>query len=94
MVRFNCYACHERDKLGGVEEARNPHFQSDMPEMGDEGRLPPHLTGVGAKLTSEWLRTVLDQGAKDRPYMFTRMPRFGTANVSGGVRAQAMARAV
>jgi hypothetical protein len=52
-----------------------------MPEMGDEGRLPPHLTGVGAKLNAEWLRTVFEQGAKDRPYMFTRMPKFGTPNV-------------
>ena len=41
LVRFNCIACHERDKLGGVEEARNRFFQSDMPEMGDEGRIPP-----------------------------------------------------
>lgn len=83
LVRFNCLACHERDKLGGVEEARNPHFQSDMPEMGDEGRLPPQLTGVGAKLTSQWLKTVLEQGPKDRPYMFTRMPQFGGENVAG-----------
>jgi hypothetical protein len=81
LVRFNCAACHERDKLGGVEEARNPHFQSDMPEMGDEGRLPPSLTGVGAKLHPDWLRSVLTDGPKDRPYMFTRMPRFGSENV-------------
>jgi mono/diheme cytochrome c family protein len=87
LVRFNCVACHVRGALGGIEEARNPHFQSDMPEMGDEGRLPPHLTGVGAKLNPEWLRTVLDQGPKDRPYMFTRMPKFGLQNVGGLVTA-------
>ena len=87
LVRFNCIACHSRGELGGVEAARNPHFQSDMPEMGDEGRLPPHLTGVGAKLTPEWLKTVLDQGAKDRPYMFTRMPKFGNANVGSLIAA-------
>ncbi|MDX1946047.1 MAG: PA14 domain-containing protein [Pirellulaceae bacterium] len=81
LIRFNCLACHARGELGGVEEARNPHFQSDMPEMGDEGRIPPSLTGVGAKLTPEWLKTVFDQGAKDRPYMFTRMPKFGSQNV-------------
>lgn len=83
LVRFNCLACHERDKLGGVEATRNSHFQSDMPEMGDEGRLPPQLRGVGAKLTSQWLKTVLEQGPKDRPYMFTRMPQFGIENVAG-----------
>jgi mono/diheme cytochrome c family protein len=81
LVRFNCVACHQRDKLGGIEDARNAFFQSDMPEMGDEGRLPPHLTGVGAKLTSAWLKTVFEQAAKDRPYMFTRMPKFGMANI-------------
>ena len=87
MVRFNCVACHDRDKLGGVEESRNPHFQSDMPEMGDEGRIPPSLNGIGAKLNAEWLRTVLAEGAKDRPYMFTRMPKFGSENVGGLVAA-------
>jgi mono/diheme cytochrome c family protein len=83
LVRLNCIACHERKHVGGVVEARNVFFQSDMPEMGDEGRLPPSLSGVGAKLTAEWLKTVLEEGAKDRPYMFTRMPKFGAANVHG-----------
>lgn len=87
LVRFNCIACHTRGELGGVEEIRNAHFKSDMPEMGDEGRIPPSLTGVGAKLKSTWLKTVMDQGAKDRPYMFTRMPKFGLSNVEGLVSA-------
>ena len=87
LVRFNCIACHSRGELGGVEGPRNPHFLSDMPEMGDEGRLPPHLNGVGAKLNPEWLRVVFDQGAKDRPYMFTRMPKFGMPNVGSLVTA-------
>lgn len=82
LIRFNCCACHSRGEVGGVEDARNPHFQSDMPEMGDEGRLPPSLTGVGAKLQAEWLKTMLQEGTKERPYMFTRMPRFGAANVA------------
>lgn len=87
LIRFNCIACHTRGELGGVEDARNPHFKSDMPEMGDEGRIPPSLTGAGAKLKSEWLKTVIDQGAKDRPYMFTRMPKFGLNNVGTLVTA-------
>lgn len=87
LVRFNCIACHTRGDLGGIEEARNAHFKSDMPEMGDEGRIPPSLTGVGAKLKSSWLKTVMDEGAKDRPYMFTRMPKFGLSNVEGLVAA-------
>ena len=35
----------------------------------------------GDKLNDKWLRQVLDNGANDRPYMLTRMPRFGAANV-------------
>lgn len=93
LVRFNCYACHDREKVGGVEEARNAFFLSDMPEMGDEGRLPPHLTGVGAKLKPEWLQVVFEQGAEDRPYMFTRMPKFGVANVGTLVAGLAKADA-
>ncbi len=81
LIAFNCVACHQRGELGGIEAARNVLFQSDQPEMGDEGRIPPHLAGVGAKLQPAWLKQVFDKGAKDRPYMFTRMPRFGSQNV-------------
>lgn len=81
LLTFNCYACHQRGQRGGVVEARNLFFTSNQPEMGDEGRVPPHLNLVGAKLTREWLQQLLDNGAKDRPYMFTRMPKFGGANV-------------
>ena len=81
LTAFNCYACHQRGEVGGVEQTRNALFKSNQPEMGDEGRIPPLLTGVGAKLKSGWLKQVFDNGAKDRPYMFTRMPRFGSQNV-------------
>ena len=78
---FNCLACHSRDKRGGVERPRNALFLTTIKEMGDEGRIPPLLDGVGDKLNDNWLKHVLDNGANDRPYMLTRMPRFGTANV-------------
>jgi cytochrome c2 len=81
LTRFNCYACHKRGELGGVERERDAFFQTTMKEMGDEGRLPPDLDGVGAKLRPKWLEHVFAQGADDRPYMHTRMPRFGMANV-------------
>jgi mono/diheme cytochrome c family protein len=83
MTAFNCFACHERNQVGGVTEELNPYFATAQPEMGDEGRVPPSLTGVGAKLNGEYLRHILDRGAHDRPYMFTRMPGFGNANVGG-----------
>ena len=79
LVAFNCYACHARGSLGGPELARNPHFKTGEPEMGDEGRIPPTLTGVGDKLNDSWLHEVTHNGAKDRDYMRTRMPKFGGA---------------
>lgn len=82
MAALNCYACHRRGEVGGVEEARNASFTSTQPEMGDEGRLPPALTGVGDKLRDDWLKQVLEQGANDRQnYMQTKMPKFGGRNV-------------
>ncbi|HAW00783.1 MAG TPA: cytochrome c1, partial [Verrucomicrobiales bacterium] len=54
-------------------------------DLGDEGRIPPNLTGVGRKLKREWMKKVLDEGASVRPYMATRMPVFGKDNVHGMV---------
>lgn len=82
MATLNCYACHKRDELGGVETARDGVFESRQKEMGGEGRLPPGLTGVGDKLRSDWLKHVLDNSANDRKeYMVTKMPKFGPSNV-------------
>lgn len=82
MATLNCYACHQRGKLGGVEPARNDAFTSLQKEMGDEGRLPPVLTGVGDKLRENWLRQLLHNGTDDRKnYMVTKMPKFGANNV-------------
>jgi mono/diheme cytochrome c family protein len=87
LLAFNCYACHVRDGVGGVEEGRDSAFATTQKEMGDEGRVPPLLTGVGGKLTEAWLKHVLADGAKDRPYMLTRMPKFGEGNVGHLVKA-------
>ena len=87
MAAFNCYACHQRDGVGGVEAARDSFFETTQKEMGDEGRLPPGLDGVGAKLESAYLKHLFSAGAKDRSYMLTRMPRFGEANVGHLVAA-------
>lgn len=100
FASFNCYACHQRDGIGGVDPSRtqdldedglpdldptsellSPLFVGTTPEIGDEGRIPPKLDGVGAKLTDAYLKQVLDRGAKDRPYMRTAMPRFGGGNI-------------
>ncbi len=82
LATLNCYACHQRNKLGGVEPSRDGVFASLQKEMGDEGRLPPNLTAVGDKLQPDWLRQVLHHGAEDRKeYMVTKMPKFGASNV-------------
>ncbi|QDT07730.1 Cytochrome c [Rubripirellula lacrimiformis] len=77
MATLNCYACHERGKLGGPELSRDAIFQTTTPEMGLEGRLPPALDGVGDKLNDEYFAKVVGEGANLRDYMLTRMPAFG-----------------
>ncbi|MFZ9838765.1 MAG: hypothetical protein ACO3JJ_09565 [Opitutaceae bacterium] len=79
LTRLNCRACHQRGELGGVPAARSGHFTGRDENLGDQGRLPPSLTGVGAKLRRDWLREVIANGASVRPYLHTRMPRFGAA---------------
>ena len=79
MLMMNCFACHARGSIGGVSESMTHIFVGSIPEMGDEGRVPPGLDGVGDKLNDVWLKTILNEGAKDRPYMKTRMPKFGNS---------------
>jgi len=82
MSALNCFACHTRDGIGGPVPARSDYFTViGQADLGDEGRLPPHLTRVGDKLKPEWLREVLLNKGTARPYMATRMPQFGKANV-------------
>jgi len=93
LTALNCYACHNRDGRGGTipavaatdedgepilkDAARDAMFTSGVQELGDEGRLPPTLTGIGDKLTDGFLREVLVEGGKDRgSYMHTLMPKW------------------
>ncbi|HYE31807.1 MAG TPA: PA14 domain-containing protein [Methylomirabilota bacterium] len=81
LAALNCYACHTRDGEGGPTAARLDYFVTlGEAELGDEGRVPPHLTKVGAKLKPEWAREVIVNGGAARPYMATRMPQFGERN--------------
>jgi cytochrome c553 len=81
LAAFNCIACHERSGLGGIAVERNPHFAGTAPALGDQGRLPPPLTDVGAKLTPGWIAAVVTNGQRQRPYLDAAMPQFGEANV-------------
>ncbi len=78
----NCTACHEWPGLGGPSSAQYQRFQGEG-DFGDEGRVPPSLHGVSAKLQPDWLEEVLLEGASVRPYMRTRMPNY---NSVGGKR--------
>jgi mono/diheme cytochrome c family protein len=91
MSSFNCYACHKRGDVGSPERDRDALFITTILEMGDEGRIPPPLNGVGDKLNPDWLKHVLAEGAKDRPYMKTKMPRFGSLPVDELTKAFAEA---
>ena len=81
LVTFNCIACHERTGLGGIAPERNAIFTGAQPALGDQGRIPPPLSHVGAKLKPEWIAEVLLRGKRQRDYVDAAMPQFGEANV-------------
>lgn len=81
LTAFNCIACHVRDDFGGVPESYSPYFVGSEQKLGDDGRIPPPLTLIGAKLQSAWLKKVLFDGESVRHYMATRMPQYGTSNL-------------
>lgn len=79
LAARNCLACHARDEIGGVRADRSSLCTTNDPSLGQESRLPPALTGVGAKLQRDWLRDAIAHGQRERPYLRTRMPAFGTS---------------
>ncbi|TWU15642.1 c-type cytochrome [Allorhodopirellula heiligendammensis] len=84
LLQMNCYGCHTRDALGGVGRYRKPYFETvGGVDLGDEGRLPPPLSGVGRKLKPEWLKRVFRGDPKTtlRPHMTIRMPKFPHGDV-------------
>lgn len=85
MATLNCYACHQRDGLGGPDDVRAEGFTTNIPvDLGEEGKIPPTLTGVGEKLKKEAMQSILYDGKLHiRYFMSARMPLFGRDNVSG-----------
>ncbi len=81
LSRLDCLSCHERDSAGGPVESLRPMF-TGIADLGDEGRIPPTLSGVGHRLKKDWIRRVLTEKGAARPYMNTRMPEFGVENVA------------
>jgi mono/diheme cytochrome c family protein len=81
LTVFRCVACHVRDDYGGVHDAYNSFFKGSEMNLGDDGRIPPPLTLMGAKLKPSWMKKVLFDGESVRHYMVTRMPQYGSANL-------------
>jgi mono/diheme cytochrome c family protein len=82
LTTFRCLHCHVRDDYGGVHDAHNAFFKGSQLNLGDDGRIPPPLTWMGAKLQSTWMKKVLFDGESVRHYMVTRMPQYGEDNLS------------
>ncbi|HXD84909.1 MAG TPA: hypothetical protein VN641_00335, partial [Urbifossiella sp.] len=71
-----------RDGEGGIGvELANEMRLLSKAELADDV-LPPLLTGIGHKSRTSWLKSVLLQGGRARPWMQLRMPRYGDANVN------------
>ncbi|QOV87702.1 PA14 domain-containing protein [Humisphaera borealis] len=78
MAALNCYACHKRDDIGGPSEDRAGYFTMTAEfDMGEEGTIPPVLTGVGNKLKPAALGQIVNEGKLHiRQVLATRMPVF------------------
>ncbi|MCC6509924.1 MAG: c-type cytochrome [Pirellulaceae bacterium] len=95
LLQLNCYACHQRDSRGGVARGRDRFFETmGQVDLGDEGRLPPPLHGVGRKLTTNWLKAVLQGNGDVRPHLQIRMPKYPASEVEPLVPLLAAADAV
>ena len=81
LRRFNCLNCHQRDGEGGIStELADQMRQLERAENADDVR-PPVLTGVGHKTRTSWMKAVLTQNGRARPWMQLRMPQYGEPNV-------------
>ncbi|MCS6976511.1 MAG: c-type cytochrome [Gemmatales bacterium] len=81
LRQLNCLACHQRHGSGGLSSAMIELLRFYESAENAEAITPPPLTETGAKLTSRWLRAVLLEGGRARPWMSLRMPQFGADNV-------------
>jgi mono/diheme cytochrome c family protein len=85
VAAMNCYACHNRNGVGGPAADRADYFMMvSQFDMGEEGRLPPRLTKVGAKLLPAAIEQIVFEGKLHvRPVLATRMPIFSRERLSG-----------
>lgn len=88
MKQFNCYACHEREGIGGPETSREVYFGFSNERalaMGRDGHLPPALDGAASRLSREQLEHILfgpSRKTPTRPHLLVPMPQFLKGAVS------------
>lgn len=75
---LNCTGCHERHAVGQPRSEVAAMFVGTA-DLGEQGRVPPTLDGVGAKLRTSAIEQILDGQGRVRPYILTRMPNFGSS---------------
>jgi cbb3-type cytochrome oxidase cytochrome c subunit len=79
--RFNCLNCHTKDGEGGLSAELAERMRlMERAENADDVR-PPTLTGIGHKARPSWLKAVLTDGGRARPWVQLRMPQYGPAQV-------------
>ena len=81
LRRFNCLNCHQRDGEGGISVELADQMRKDEKAENADDIRPPVLTGIGHKSRTSWLKGVLTDKQRARPWMTLRMPQYGEANV-------------
>ena len=81
LKRFNCLNCHNRDGEGGIDLGLSDKMKAlESAENADDVQ-PPRLAGVGHKMRTSWMKDVLLNAGRARPWMTLRMPQYGAENV-------------
>jgi mono/diheme cytochrome c family protein len=75
MNQHQCINCHSRDQVGEPSAKVLASFVG-ADDLGEEGRLPPSLGDVGAKLKEGVLGHAIAHGEEYRPSVKARMPAF------------------
>lgn len=75
MQQHQCTNCHARDQVGAPSAVVLASFVG-ADDLGEEGRVPPALSDVGAKLREGALGHAIAHGQEYRPSLKARMPAF------------------
>ncbi len=73
MTALNCYACHSRERRGGIIGLHREYLTNDQ--------SAPSLSELGAKVPIARIREALTTGKKTRDSIPLRMPVFGKGNI-------------